>query len=523
MHLVIVHGYILQGTGSNIYVANVAKAWKKLNHSVTVICQDLQACNLKFVDEYFGPNDSIPKSQPKAGQIRVIVPNINNLLPVYVLDDYIKLQVKTVYSMSRDEIENHIKMTSSVLRTISETQQIDKILANHAILSPVIVKRALGDSNIPYDVKIHGSAIEFVLVHHKHLLKYAYEGMSNASKIIAGTEYITRRIKDIFSDKLDELKIIEKTVIIPPGMDPDLFELAENFQETKNNFYNALSSEINLTGDGRSQTENLRYKLNETGIDLHNSLVKLGKTYNQRSPDKDCLNKLTDLKEEEPIIIYFGKFLETKGVGELILNIPHILEKIPNSRFIFAGFGFYREHMESLLWALENDDIEYTKKLANAGKFISHKIDIDKIFKPISSMQKEKITITGFLNHSVLSKLLPLASVCIVPSKLSEAFGMVAVEAMASGVLPICNNHSGLHDVMKTVSENYKDIRNLLLTDKNNFFEKLPSSVTNAIEYLYPNGLYDYNFKKRVSQKLREISIKYYSWNKIATKLIMDK
>ncbi|MCP4180823.1 MAG: glycosyltransferase family 4 protein [bacterium] len=520
MHLVIVHGYILQGTGSNIYVANVAKAWKKLNHSVTIICQDLEASTLGFVDEYFGPNDNIPSTEPEQCTIRVIVPNINNILPVYVLDDYIKLYAKTVYSMNKDEIENHIKMTSSVLRTISQTQRIDKVLANHAILSPVIVKRALSGSNIPYDVKIHGSAIEFVLVHYKDLLEYAYEGISNASKIIAGTKHIAKRIENIFTDKLDELKIIEKTVIIPPGMDPELFQLAEYFVKMKDSFYKALSNEINLTKDGRSQANITVHHSDETGITLHNSLVKLGKTYNQRSPDLDCLEKLNDLQENEPIIIYFGKFLETKGVGELILTIPHILDKIPNARFIFAGFGFYREHMESLLWSLENNDIEYIKRLANAGKFISPLIDIDKIFKPITSSQRKKISITGFLNHSVLSKLLPLASVCIVPSKLSEAFGMVAVEAMASGVIPICNNHSGLHDVMETVSKNYNSIKDILLTDKDNFYDKLPSYVIKAIDYLYPNGFNDKEFKKVVSKKLREISIKYYSWDKIAEELI---
>jgi len=28
MHLILLHGYLLQETGSNIYVANIAKAWQ---------------------------------------------------------------------------------------------------------------------------------------------------------------------------------------------------------------------------------------------------------------------------------------------------------------------------------------------------------------------------------------------------------------------------------------------------------------------------------------------------------------
>jgi len=57
MHLVLLHGYLLQGTGSNIYVANIAKAWRSQGHAVTVVCQDLQAGVLPFVDEYIGSCD----------------------------------------------------------------------------------------------------------------------------------------------------------------------------------------------------------------------------------------------------------------------------------------------------------------------------------------------------------------------------------------------------------------------------------------------------------------------------------
>jgi len=37
---VLLHGYLLQGTGSNIYVANIAKAWQNQGHGVSVVCQD---------------------------------------------------------------------------------------------------------------------------------------------------------------------------------------------------------------------------------------------------------------------------------------------------------------------------------------------------------------------------------------------------------------------------------------------------------------------------------------------------
>ena len=55
MQLIILHGYLLQGTGSNIYVANIAKAWRKQGHAVTVVCQDRTAEALPFVEEFIEP------------------------------------------------------------------------------------------------------------------------------------------------------------------------------------------------------------------------------------------------------------------------------------------------------------------------------------------------------------------------------------------------------------------------------------------------------------------------------------
>ena len=88
MHLVIVHGYLLSGTGSNIYSASVAKTWKKLGHAVTVLCQDRNAAKLDFVDECVIGTDNVPATAPSPGSIRVVVPDIDNLLLVYVFNRY---------------------------------------------------------------------------------------------------------------------------------------------------------------------------------------------------------------------------------------------------------------------------------------------------------------------------------------------------------------------------------------------------------------------------------------------------
>ena len=59
----------------------------------------------------------------------------------------------------------------------------------------------------------------------------------------------------------------------------------------------------------------------------------------------------------------------------------------------------------------------------------------------------ERVVFTGRLDHDELAELLPACEALVVPSTFPEAFGMVAAEAAACGVLPISAAHSGLAEV----------------------------------------------------------------------------
>jgi hypothetical protein len=65
----------------------------------------------------------------------------------------------------------------------------------------------------------------------------------------------------------------------------------------------------------------------------------------------------------------------------------------------------------------------------------------------------ERTIFTGAMDHEHLHLLVPLADAVVVPSVLPEAFGMVAAEAAACGVVPIVARHSGLAEVARTLAE----------------------------------------------------------------------
>ena len=72
----------------------------------------------------------------------------------------------------------------------------------------------------------------------------------------------------------------------------------------------------------------------------------------------------------------------------------------------------------------------------------------------LESMPAERVIFTGAMDHEHLHLLVPLADAVVVPSVLPEAFGMVAAEAAACGVLPIVADHSGLAEVAAGLGEN---------------------------------------------------------------------
>ena len=68
MRILLWHGYLLGGTGSNVYTRALAREWSRVGHDVVVVCQE------PHPERY------------DLGGAKVFRPNIGGLLPVFVLD-----------------------------------------------------------------------------------------------------------------------------------------------------------------------------------------------------------------------------------------------------------------------------------------------------------------------------------------------------------------------------------------------------------------------------------------------------
>lgn len=385
------------------------------------------------------------------------------------------------------------------------------MLTNHAVFSPIIAARALEGTGINFDIKIHGSAIVYVLKPHKRLHKYALPGFKAAKKIYTGTEYVKTEVLTVFAEHAEELKLKDKLFILSPGMNPSKFNISESLQESEKEFLKRVAAKIADDPTGRKD-----HKL-EVGEDveaINEKFIEDSKSYNQRVIDSDLPERWVPYAPEDRIILYIGAFINTKGMGELLAIAPSLIRERPERRFVFCGFGTYREHMSQLLNAFEEGDLEKAKRICKAGDFIN-KINIEDYFFKIDKKIKDRIIIAGFTDHHLLSQLLPLCSVCVVPSKIAEAFGMVTVESMAAGVLPICNNHSGLSDVLDLIEREFPELTKITRKNPEEFFQVLPQVIRDLLQFSedYPDG------KDKLRQRIRKISVDNFSWSSIGNKL----
>ncbi len=197
MKILIFHGYMLRGTGSNIYNANLARGLARLGHEVHLLCQDREV-------ELEGAE--------------VHNPDIHGLLPVYVKDPYEGFEVKAFPELSEAELDRYIDANVSAVREVAEQAGgVDAALANHLVMGPAILARAkIG----PFAAKIHGSALEYTVKPNPRFLPYAKEGMTAASGVLVGSRHTAESLWAALPE-VEGLR--EKTRLGPPGVDIDEF------------------------------------------------------------------------------------------------------------------------------------------------------------------------------------------------------------------------------------------------------------------------------------------------------------
>jgi glycosyltransferase involved in cell wall biosynthesis len=195
--ILVFHGYMLRGTGSNIYNASLAPALARLGHEVHLLCQDREV-------ELEG--------------VEIHNPDIGGLLPVYVKDPYEGFEVRTFPELGEEELDRYIEANVKAVGEVAERAGgIDLALANHLVMGPAILARA---DVAPFAAKIHGSALEYTVKPHPRFVPFAEEGMRAATGVLVGSRHTA---ESLWAALPGISGLEDKTRLGPPGVDTDAF------------------------------------------------------------------------------------------------------------------------------------------------------------------------------------------------------------------------------------------------------------------------------------------------------------
>jgi glycosyltransferase involved in cell wall biosynthesis len=450
VRVLIFHGYLLGGTGSNVYNARLAEALVGQGHEVHLLSQDRHPQRQAFVDAAGDWDEgglrvrqtqraSSPRSgATHRGSCTVYRPNIGGLLPVYVADRYDGIEARTFAECSDEEIAAYIDANVAAVRELVDLVRPQLALANHLVMGPVILARALG-GEVPYAVKVHGSALEYtVKPQPERFLGVAREGLAGARAVLVGSHHTAISLWDA----LDDPELPQRTRLGPPGVDVASF--APRSAADAATGVRALAARLRAAPPVSAEEQ-----LSAFTRDTDAAAAALERL----DPDHDAL------------VAFVGKLIVSKGVDLLLAAWPLVLQSVPAARLVVVGFGAYRAGLERLLAALEAGDIDEARALALAGRALETDNAISQPLRHLLAFLDglrgderdrylaaartlgESVVLTGRLEHDELAELLPACEALVVPSTFPEAFGMVAAEAAACGVLPISAGHSGLLEV----------------------------------------------------------------------------
>ncbi len=257
MRILLWHGYLLGGTGSNVYSRALAREWSNAGHDVVVVCQE-----------------PAPEQYDLGGAQVVNVDLPGRLLPVFVMDRYAGLEPKFLQDFTDAEKSAYVDANAATLR---ELLPADLVFANHVLMGGP-VGTATG---APFRVKAHGSELEYSMRGRPELERWGAEVLAGADATYVGSAHIREVLEDVVGH-------VERVHEVPPGVDIDQFTL-----RPRDEAFAALIEEA------RNDPPNPR-------------------NANERLPDDGNAARLAFLAGDEPTVVYVGKLIEQKGVQVLL-------------------------------------------------------------------------------------------------------------------------------------------------------------------------------------------------------------
>jgi glycogen synthase len=201
--------------------------------------------------------------------------------------------------------------------------------------------------------------------------------------------------------------------------------------------------------------------------------------YNREHVSDEKVRKIRHqygVKDDDLMVLFFGRLVSVKGVDKLIAAMPHVLQKVPNAKLVIVGVGDMQDYLMRLTENLKlQDHVKLRFEFIPEEERIAHYAACD---------------------------------VAVFPSTY-EPFGIVALEAMSMGkpVVVGAKGVSGMREVVVPTG------------DDQSGFHIDPDDPTD-IAWGIVNAVKDPQQRLRLGQNGRKIVLEKFSWDTIAQKTV---
>jgi glycosyltransferase involved in cell wall biosynthesis len=478
----LLHGYLLEGSGSNLWTRCVVESLCRDGRTVHLVCQEphpeLYDCIAEaHLYELDGTVETLLRREvPYRGKCIMHKPRLGDTLPVFVWDKYEEFANPVpMINLPDDAIEEYVQRNVRVVNQVVAKYGIDAIHANHAALMAVVAQRVKEATGVPFAVMPHGSELEYALKKDERLLRMAQRSLADAGRVFVHGAEMRVRVKATIGDVRG---LDDKFTTLPLGVHTWQFEPVP--RERRREKIGRLLVSLADKPRGR-RSEQLASMLEsvagaEDTTQLRAALTSI--QYDMKAPDADLEEKLEQIDwEHDAIMLFVGRLISAKGVQSGLAALPFLLAEDPGVRLLLVGHGPLREVMEAFIWALEHGDLALIDRIVDCGRVLEGDPDgtgestelgrVSEFFEDLRGrglldhylelarehVRFDRVVFTGYLTHSELQHLFPCCDVGVFPSIVKEAGPLVFLEALASGCFPLGTNFGGMKASIDAIAD----------------------------------------------------------------------
>ena len=184
------------------------------------------------------------------------------------------------------------------------------------------------------------------------------------------------------------------------------------------------------------------------------------------------------IPENRKIVLFAGRVIEKKGVHILLTAMEQVLREYPDCCLVILGSGWYGSKRIS----------PYITRLRQQARKIA-----------------DKIYFTNYIQPGEVPGYFAMADIFVCPSQWDEPFGLVNVEAMASGIPVVASARGGIPEIVTN------GVNGFLVNNENN-----PQSFVGPILTILKNP----ELARSLGQNGRKTVEKYFNWPRAGRELI---